>query len=111
MTTSNDDSTQAHSIFDDEERHALLRSLLKSDNSSERRETLVEFLLDLREHLGPQGEGWAQVYSELHHLIEWLFKGSETYALALELYEQRFHLRGGISSVEVLRLFLDEQLS
>src|SRR5438270_6506575 len=110
MTTSNDDSTQGRIIFNDEERHAVMRSLIKADDEAERREVLAELLLDLRQRLGEHGEGWQKVYRELHHLIEWLFKGSETYALALELYEQRFSLPSG-NPAEVLRMILDEQLS
>ena len=109
MTTSNDDSAQGRSIFSGEERHVIMRSVLEADDLSERREALVELLIDLRQHLGEHGEGWQQIALELHRLIEWLFKGSETYELALELYEQRFSLRGG-NPAEVLRMILDEQL-
>jgi len=110
MTTSNDDSTQGRIIFSDEERHAVMRSIIKADDESERREVLAELLLDLRQHLGEHGEGWPQLSLELHRLVEWLFQGSETYALALELYEQRFSLPSG-NPAEILRMILDEQLS
>lgn|ERR1700754_4223929 len=111
MTTSDDNPTQARVIFNDEERRTILGSILEDDDKSERREALVEMLLDLRQHLGEQGEGWQQVHLELHYLVDDLFKGSETYRLALELYEQRFSLRGGVSPAEVLRMVLDAQLS
>jgi hypothetical protein len=109
MTTSDDNPAQARVIFNDEERYVLLRSILEEDKS-ERREALVEMLLDLRQHLGQEGEGGRKVYLELHYLIEWLFRGSETYQLALELYEQRFNLKGGPGPAEVLRKVLDEQV-
>jgi hypothetical protein len=111
MTTPDDDSTQGRIIFNDEERNTIMRSVFEADDKAERREALVELLIDLRQHIGEHGEGWQQVYLELHRLIEWLFKGSETYDLALELYEQRFHLRGGIEPSEVLRMVMDAHLS
>jgi hypothetical protein len=111
MTTSNDDSTQERIIYNDEERNTVMRSVFEADDKAERREALVELLIDLRQHIGEHGEGWQRVYLELHRLVEWLFKGSETYDLALELYEQRFHVRGGIEPSEVLRMVMDKYLS
>ncbi|HKQ09242.1 MAG TPA: hypothetical protein VJ464_29235 [Blastocatellia bacterium] len=111
MTTSNDDSAQGRVIFNDEERPLLIRDILNADTSSDRREWLAVMLIQLREHLGEHGEGWSQVSRELHRLLEETFKGSETYHLSLELYERRFSLTGGGDPAEVLRLFLDQQLS
>lgn len=110
MTTSNDDSPQGRGIFSDEERDTIMRGVLEDTQQSVRREALVELFIDLRQHLGEQGEGWQRISLELHRLVEWLFRGSESYELALELYEQRFNLRGG-NPAEILRLLLDEQLS
>jgi|SRR5205085_592007 len=111
MTTSNDDSTQGRVIFNDEERPLLIRDILSADTPADRREWLAVMLIQLREHLGEHGQGWPQVSRELHCLLEETFKGSETYHLALELYERRFSLTGGGDPAEVLRLFLDQQLS
>ncbi|HKQ07872.1 MAG TPA: hypothetical protein VJ464_22280 [Blastocatellia bacterium] len=111
MTTSNDDSTQERVIFNDDERPLLIRDILNAESPAERREWLAVMLIQLREHLGQHGEGWPQVSRELHRLLEETFKGSETYHLALELYERRFSLTGGGDPAEVLRLFLDQQLS
>jgi hypothetical protein len=110
MTASNDDSLQGRGIFSDEERHAIMRAIFEGENGAERREACAELLIDLRQRLGERGEGWQQVSDELHRLIAWLFNGSETYELALQLYEQRFNLRGG-SPAAVLRAALDEQLA
>lgn len=110
MTTSDDNPTQARVIFSDEERPLIIRDILAHDDPTERRESLADVLIQLREHLGEQGEGWPQVSRELHLLLEETFKGSETYALALELYQQRYSLVGG-NPAEVLRMVLDEQLS
>jgi len=111
MTTPNDDPSQARIIFNDEERPLLIRDILEANTPAERREWLAVILIQLRGHLGEHGEGWSQVSRELHRLLEETFKGSETYHLALELYERRFSLTGGGDPAEVLRLFLDEQLS
>src|SRR5207302_1925323 len=89
----------------------LIKDILQHHNPSERREWLAVMLIQLREHLGEHGEGWPQVSGELHRLLEETFKGSETYALALELYERRFSLTGHGDPAEVLRLVLDEQFS
>jgi hypothetical protein len=110
MTTSDDNSTQARVIFMDEDRPAIIRDILAHDDFAERRESLAEVLIQLREHLGQQGEGWPQVSRELHLLLEETFKGSETYDLALELYQLRHSLVGG-NPAEVLRMVMDEQLS
>ena len=110
MTTSNDDSPQGRGIFSDEERQVVMSALFEGKDESERREALVELLIDLRQRLGEHGEGWRQVSDELHRLIEWLFNGSETYEAALELYERRFSLRGG-NPAAVLRQVLDDQLN
>src|SRR5581483_198641 len=88
MTTSNDDSTQERVIFNDDERPLLIRDILNAESPAERREWLAVMLIQLREHLGQHGEGWPQVSRELHRLLEETFKGSETYHLALELYER-----------------------
>ena len=111
MTTSNDDSTQGQGIFSDEERQVIMREALEDEDESQRREALVDVLLDLQQGFGEGGEGWPRVSLELHRLVEWLFKGSETYELALELYEWRFSLRSVRHPAEVLRLVLDEQLA
>jgi len=111
MTTSNDESTQGQGIFSDEERQVIMREALEDEDESERREALVDMLIDLQQGFGESGEGWSRVSLELHRLVEWLFKGSETYELALELYEQRFNLRSVGHPAEVLRLVLDEQLT
>jgi hypothetical protein len=111
MTTSDDDSTQGRSIFSDEERNVVMRCILEEANLSERREAFVEMLIDLRQHFGDGGEGWQQVDVELHRLIEWLFKGSETYELALEIYDRRFHVRGGFELATLLRMLIAERLS
>ncbi|HKP10904.1 MAG TPA: hypothetical protein VJZ91_02300 [Blastocatellia bacterium] len=110
MTTSNDDSTQGRGIFRDEERQVVMRDALEHEDQDERREALVDLLQELSQRLGEHGEGWQQVSVELHRLVEWLFKGSETYELALELYERRFSLVGARGPAEVLRMVLDEQL-
>jgi hypothetical protein len=111
MTTPNDDSMQGRGIFSDEERQVIMREALADEDESKRREALVDLLLDLQQGFGEDGEGWPRVSLELHRLVEWLFKGSETYELALELYQRRFSLRSVRHPAEVLRLVLDEQLS
>ena len=109
MTASNDDSSQGRGIFSDEERQVVMQAIFAGEDEAERREAFAELLIDLRQRLGQQGEGWQQVSDELRRLIEWLFNGSQTYELALQLYEQRFSLHGG-SPATVLREVLDEQL-
>ncbi|MEN3332264.1 MAG: hypothetical protein V7641_1629 [Blastocatellia bacterium] len=109
MTSSDDNPTQAPIIFNDEERPLLIKDIIEDNQPSERREALAILLIQLREHLSEAG--WPLVSRELHLLLEETFKGSETYALALELYEQRFSLRGSDRPAEVLRMVLDEQLS
>ena len=110
MTASNDDSPQGRGIFSDEERQTVMRAIFAGEDEAERREAFAELLIDLRQRLGQGGEGWQQVSDELRRLVEWLFNGSETYELALELYAQRFNLRGG-NPASVLRTVLDEQLN
>jgi hypothetical protein len=110
MTTSNDDSPQERGIFSDEERQVVMHAIFAGTDEAERREAFAEMLIDLRQRLGEHGEGWQQVSDELHYLIEWLFKGSETYELALELYERRFSLVGLPGPAAALRQVLDEQL-
>ena len=110
MTASNDDSPQGRGIFSDEERQVVMRAIFEGEDESERREAFAELLIDLRQRLGEHGDGWQQVSDELHRLVEWLFNGSETYRLALELYERRFSLPAG-SPATVLREVLDEQLN
>lgn len=109
MTASNDDSPQGRGIFSDEERQTVMRAIFAGEDEAERREAFAELLIDLRQRLGQHGEGWLQVSVELHRLVEWLFNGSETYELALEIYEQRFNLCGG-NPTAILRAVLDEQL-
>ena len=87
-----------------------MQAIFAGSDETERREAFAEMLIDLRQRLGDHGEGWQQVSDELHRLIEWLFNGSETYAVALELYERRFSLHGG-NPAAVLRTVLDEQMS
>ena len=111
MTTPNDDSAQGQGIFSDEERQIIMRAALEDEDESQRREALVDLVLALQKGFGEDGEGWPRVSVELNRLVEWLFKGSETYELALELYEQRFGLRGVRHPAEVLRMALDKQLS
>jgi hypothetical protein len=111
MTTSDDNPTQGPIIFNDEERPLLIKDIIEDEQPAERREALAVLLIQLREHIGENGEGWPLVSDELHRLLEETFKGSETYALALELYEQRFSLRGSASPAEILRMILDQQLS
>ena len=48
MTTSDDDSTQARIIFNDEERNTVMQCILEVEDKSERREALVDMLIDLR---------------------------------------------------------------
>ena len=110
MTASNDDFSQGRGIFSDEERQVVMQAIFAGEDEAERREAFAELLIDLRQRLGQQGEGWPQVSDELRRLIEWLFNGSQTYELALQLYEQRFSLHGG-SPATVLRTVLDEQVN
>jgi len=110
MTASNDDSPQGRGIFSDEERQTVMRAIFEGGNDPERREAFAELLIDLRQRFGDRGEGWQQVSDELHHLVAWLFNGSQAYELALELYEQRFNLPGG-NPAAVLQTVLDEQLT
>ena len=111
MTTSDDNSAQEINIFSDDERPLIVGDILESDNPSERREALAVLLIQLRERLGEQGEGWPQVSRELDRLLEENFKGSETYRLAFELYRRRFSVIGLRDLAEVMRQLLDEQLS
>lgn len=110
MTASNDDFPQGQGIFSDDERQVVMRAIFEGENDLERREACAELLIDLRQQLGEHGEGWRQVSDELHRLVAWLFNGSPTYDLALQLYEQRFNLHGG-SPAAVLQAVLDEQLT
>jgi len=111
MTSSDDNPTQGRDIFLEEERPLIIRDIIEDDQPLERREALAVLLIQLRDRLGQHGEGWSLVSGELQRLLEETFKGSETYVLALELYEQRFSLRGYADPAEVLRMILDQQLS
>ena len=111
MTTTDDNFAQEINIFSDDERPFIVGDILESDNPSERREALAVLLIQLRERLGEQGEGWPQVSRELDRLLEENFKGSETYGLAFELYRRRFSVIGLRDPAAVMRQLLDEQLS
>jgi hypothetical protein len=111
MTTPEDNTAQAPNLFSDDERPVIVSEVLESDNPSERREAFAVLLIQLRERLGEQGEGWPHVARELDRLLEETFKNSETYQLAFELYTRRFSLIGLREPAEVLRQLLDEQLS
>lgn len=111
MTASDDNPTQGRDLFLEEERPLIIKDIIEDDRPAERREAFADLLVQLRDRLGQQGEGWPSVSHELHCLLEETFKGSETYGLALELYKQRFSLRGCVGPAEVLRMVLDQQLS
>jgi len=111
MTTPDDNSTQEPNLFSDDERPLIVSEVFERDNLSERREAFAALLIQLRERLGEQGEGWPQVAGELERLLEETFKNSETYHLALALYTRRFSLIGLREPAEVMRQLLDEQLS
>ena len=111
MTTPDDNSAQEPNLFSDDERPLIVSEVLERDNPSERREAFAVLLIQLRERLGEQGEGWPHVARELERLLEETFKNSETYHLAFALYTRRFSLIGLREPAEIMRQLLDEQLS
>jgi hypothetical protein len=94
-------------VLDDDEREIFIEAAT-ANMSGDGLDQLSNFIISLREEINQEPLGAQHVRNELDLTLESLFKRSEAFRLALELYASRFHLKN--NEVVVSGAELDEML-
>jgi hypothetical protein len=102
-------------VLNKQEREIFIQAVTGLD-ANDRNEQLANFIISLLDEIQQEPYGAQHVQTELELTIEELFKRSDAFCLALDLYAGRFQLRGGKVEVvtrdleTILRTVIDEKL-
>ncbi len=91
--------------MDDESRLSRLEGI-----TAEGREDLADLFIVLRRGFTKEGCGPQVVQAELDRFIELLFRDSEAYRLALQLYAGRYEVIACKDSAEILRDIIEKHM-
>ena len=105
MTPQESQENQAKLFMDDESRLVRIEGV-----TGEAREWLADLFIVLRRGFTKEGCGPLVVQAELDRFIELLFRDSEAYRLALQLYAGRYETIACKDAAEILRQVIAEYM-